>query len=782
MDTGRCVISDEAPWRRRHFSLALLLLMVFSILLVSWRVQQSELEIARARGARQLAEVAAEIEKAFGFGLSARDLGPLTAFLEARRADDESLVAAWIFDEAGELTVGVGCSPESGGFDLGWQRRLDDGMRIQTVSRPPRDFLGMIVVDSLGRPGAQVWMVHDRSRSYRNGERVAVALTPLALAATLIAIGTLVAVARFANPALRGRWRAAASLASLALLVVVPIMIQAQALTRPLIDAQVEASAQQFARAVGIRVGHALDIGIPLRALPGVEAVLRAQLAPAREFAAIALVDADGVRLASALANGISGRVWGDPAFTQASAELRGGAAVLVRYSRDYTEKMMSAALGDLAFAVLIAGVLAWELVQAVRMPDRRVSGPALTSLADLRLFVFVVALSEELLRPFLVSFAAEAESSLPLLAGWSSAALAGLPVATFMIALAVAQPCGAVLAGRFDLRRAMLAVTLLGAVALAAAGLASDISELALLRFANGASYGLSLIFVQMAMLRLVPPGQRARTLAGFATAIVAAGIAGPALGAILAERFGYQIAFVACASTYVAAAMLCWKMRFDGNGQADTETSSLRALGDFLRQRDALAVTILAAVPARLLAAAVLILMAPLYLFEAGESTTVVGRVLPLYFVGFLAAAPAFAAYSDRSGRHKSCVVAGCVLSGIGCAAVPWVGGVVGAGIGCVLLGLGQAALSAPQLAWVVDLCAHRGHAAVEQGVAAFRFLERVGSVAAAPVVALCVQGVGLSSGFAALGGGVALAGLALLLLRTPFGRERGIEEGMK
>lgn len=776
------MLPEEAFRQRGRLSLALLLLMVFSVLLVAWRVQQSELEIARARSARQLAGVAAEVGKALSFGLSARDLEPLSAFLAARRADDEGLVAVWIFDEAGGLAVGVGRSPEGSGFERHWRLRLDgEGPRIQTIARPPVDYLGTTVVDPLGRPAAQVWLAHDRSGSYRNGERVATALAPTAAVAALVAIGLLTAMCRFGRGVFSGQLRSAAAQVFLALLVVVPIMIHARALTRPLIDAQIALSAHQFGRAAAIRIGYAMDIGIPLHALPGVDVVLRDQLLPAREFAAIALVDAEGRRLATARAEGGAESVWDDPKVTQVRTELREGAAVLVRYSGDYAETMMAAALGDLLFAVLIAGVLARELAQAARILARQ--GPAQTSsdLVDLRLFVFAVAMSEELLRPFLAPFAAEAPSP-ALLAGWSVTALAGLPVATFMMALAVAQPCGAALAGRFDLRRMMLVVTLFGAVALLAAGLASNIIALALLRFVNGASYGLSLIFAQMAILRRVAPGQRARALAGFATAIVAAGIAGPAIGAIIAERFGYRIAFAACASMCMAAAMLCCRMRLDGNGPASEPTSSLRALGGFLRQGDAMAVTLLAAVPARLVAAAVLILMTPLYLVELGESTTVVGRVLPLYFVAFFASAQAIAHYSDRSGRRKACVVLGCVLSGVGCAVVPWVGGVVGAAVGCALLGFGQAALSAPQLAWVADLCAYRGRAAVEQGVAAFRFLERAGSVAAAPMVALCVQGVGLSLGFAVFGGAVALAGLALLWLRSPPVWKSGNEENLR
>ena len=107
---------------------------------------------------------------------------------------------------------------------------------------------------------------------------------------------------------------------------------------------------------------------------------------------------------------------------------------------------------------------------------------------------------------------------------------------------------------------------------------------------------------------------------------------------------------------------------------------------------------------------------------------------------------------------------------MSGLACVLLPWIGGAVGAAASCLLLGVGQAVLSAPQMALVTELCGEKGNRAVEQGLASFRFIERAGSIAAAPVAAICVGFLGLSKSLAALGIIAALAGLLLLLLREP------------
>jgi MFS family permease len=123
-------------------------------------------------------------------------------------------------------------------------------------------------------------------------------------------------------------------------------------------------------------------------------------------------------------------------------------------------------------------------------------------------------------------------------------------------------------------------------------------------------------------------------------------------------------------------------------------------------------------------------------------------------------MAVAPWVARRSDRSRRRKPWVVAGCALSAAACLAFPLVGGVAGAAIACALLGVGQALLSGPVIALVTEAFDRDPHATQivgatpEQALAAFRFIERFGSIAAPFAAAACVALFGLQGAIGAIG----------------------------
>lgn len=412
---------------------------------------------------------------------------------------------------------------------------------------------------------------------------------------------------------------------------------------------------------------------------------------------------------------------------------------------------------------------------------EARLSGVPLAGvnveLVRIRLVVFLTALSDELLRPFFTVFASEVR---PLSAALSPTMLAGLPVAAFMLTLALAQPLGPWVTRRVEMRRALFGVAMAGALLLAMTAYTTNGLALVALRAGSGIVYGLMLILSQTTIIRITDYGQRARGLVEVSAAIVAAGVCGPVLGGILAERLGAGAAFAACSLCLTAAAAI-------GLGLAPLPAESranLSGLGGWrgiaavLAHRRVMAVTWFAAVPARLAAAALLVVVTPLYLLEIGETATVAGRVLLLYFLAFMVTAPVVARRSDLSRRRKPWVVWGCVISALACLVLPVSGGVIGAALCCSLLGVGQAVLSAPQLALVTETFDRDPHATQivgatpEQALAAFRFIERFGSILAPFVVALAVAQFGLTGAVAAIGvllaAGAAALTLALMSLQ--------------
>lgn len=400
------------------------------------------------------------------------------------------------------------------------------------------------------------------------------------------------------------------------------------------------------------------------------------------------------------------------------------------------------------------------------------------SDLVRIRLAVFLTALSEELLRPIFAIFASEAS---PPFAGvaLSPALLAGLPVAAFMLTLALAQPLGPWVARHIQTRRALCLGALLGALLMAATAFVQSGLLLIALRAGSGVVYGLMLILSQTAIVHLSTSGQRARSLVEVSAAIVAAGVCGPALGGLLAERLGAPATFLACAFSLAAAAVVSLGLPVLPAADASHAPAGLggwRGLAAVLSNRRVGAVIWCAAVPARLAAAALLVVIAPLYLLELGETGAVTGRVLLLYFLAFMLTAPWIARHSDLSGQRRPWIIAGCSLSAAACAALPLVGGVAGAALCCALLGVGQALLSAPMVALVTEAFDHPrvGQATPVQALAAFRFIERFGSVLAPFAVALAVSLFGFAGAALAIGILLAFGALAVAfaLARFPNG----------
>lgn len=411
-------------------------------------------------------------------------------------------------------------------------------------------------------------------------------------------------------------------------------------------------------------------------------------------------------------------------------------------------------------------------------------------ALTRIRLLVFLTALSDELLRPFFTVFASEMQ---PLGLTVSPTTVAVLPVATFMVTLALAQPLGPWLARRVSMRWALCVTSLAGTALLLATAHAQDVGTLMLLRAGSGLAYGLLLILAQTAIVRLTDTRTRGRGLVEVAAAIVAAGVCGPALGGLMVQRLGTTLAFAACGLCLGLAALVSLGLpSLKQQGSDAPPTLGWRGMLAILRNRQVMAVTWYAAVPARLAAVALLVVVTPLYLEAQGESAAISGRVLLAYFLAFMIVAPLVARWSDLSGRRRSWVVWGCALSAAACALMVLVGGAWGAALCCALLGVAQAFQSAPQLVLIteafeasapgLDAAPQQATQKVTpaQALAAFRFLERVGSILAPFVVALAVARLGINGAVLVVGALLALGTLGLMSsLRTPRGQ--GAEHAM-
>ena len=606
---------------------------------------------------------------------------------------------------------------------------------------------------------------------------------------------------------------------------------------RPFVTLQIQGNADAVGRTLSGQVSRALASGVPWTGLAGMDELFRKQLAEAPELSYLALRQGDAAATHATWGADVPAgqRQENGADFSQRAVDVANSSgSVIVGYPSDYVNRQLGGMLLDLVLALVIAAVLVrelsrglwrksllyplaayaqargWQRVQrrwqrrhavaqdAAQAHDRdaaecraqlleaagRGQGSATpaaalmpsavaSQLTLLRLTVFLVALSEELLRPFFTVFASEVR---PFDAALSPTMVAGLPVAAFMTTLALAQPAGPALARRFDLRWSLVLSALVGMFALAATSWAQDAWTLIALRAAGGAAYGLALILVQTAIVRITPPQQRARGLAEVAAAIVAAGIVGPPFGGMIAARAGDVAGFAACALCMAAALVAALRLSLapaTQGGQAAQRglatTGGWRGYWAVLREPRAVCVILGAALPGRLVAVTVLSVVVPLYMSELQQQPAVAGRVLLLYFLCFASTATLVAHWSDLLGQRKPFIVLGGVLSVLACLSLPALGGVWGMAACCALLGFGQALQSSPQIALTTEVFEHQpdsqATATPEQALAAFRLIERAGSIIAPFVTAVAVTAFGYAGAVVAVGVLLTVATLGLV-----------------
>ncbi|MES2611138.1 MAG: MFS transporter [Pseudomonadota bacterium] len=602
---------------------------------------------------------------------------------------------------------------------------------------------------------------------------------------------------------------------------------------RPAVTAQIQENADAVGRALSGQVARALSLGVPWNAMNGVDELFRQQLVEAPELSYLALQPPGGPAQNSTWGSDVPSQARDSASDFPRRTLTAGDGAVVVGYPSDFVDRQLAGMLIDLVLALVIAAVLVRELArglwrrsllfplaayvqarlwqglqrrwqknhaidqESAQAHDRdaaecraqlirtaRSNGAAAEApqvgaqLTLLRLTVFLVALSEELLRPFFTVFASEVR---PIDAALSPTMVAGLPVAAFMATLALAQPAGPALARRFDLRWSLMLSALAGTLALTATAWATDAWTLIGLRALGGAAYGLALILVQTAIVRITPPQQRARGLAEVAAAIVAAGIVGPPFGGMIAARAGDGVGFLACALCMVGALLAALRLSLpvpEGSAAAQrglATSGGWRGYMAVLREPRAIWVILGAALPGRLVAVTILSVVVPLYMNELQQPPAVAGRVLLLYFLCFALSASLVAHWSDLLGQRKPFIVAGGVFSVLACLSLPALGGVWGMAACCALLGLGQALQSSPQIALTTEafegVDASRASATPEQALAAFRLIERGGSIVAPFVTAVAVTAFGYAGAVVAVGLLLSVTTLSLAAgLRNP------------
>ena len=219
-----------------------------------------------------------------------------------------------------------------------------------------------------------------------------------------------------------------------------------------------------------------------------------------------------------------------------------------------------------------------------------------------------------------------------------------------------------------------------------------------------------------------------------------------------------GYQdTLLVAAALAAVSAAAALLTIDPGGVRRLDGPRGGMRGWLRLLAHREFLIVTVLSALPSKLVLGGLFFYLVPRYLAELGNVQSNVGRVMMAYGIACVLVTPLVARRLDRVRRSRVLMVAGGCIIGVGCA-LPALTDATGLVLAAVaVMGAGHAMVTVSQLAVIQEIAQD---ASRELGlgpgaiVGMFRTLERVGTAAGAMLVGAAVAALTYGDAMLAVG----------------------------
>jgi predicted MFS family arabinose efflux permease len=315
-----------------------------------------------------------------------------------------------------------------------------------------------------------------------------------------------------------------------------------------------------------------------------------------------------------------------------------------------------------------------------------------------------------------------------------------------------------------------MLIGASIATVGFAATSLAFNLYDLLLWRSLCALGYAMVFVAAQGHVLEHATTANRARSFALFVGAIMVATVCGPPIGGILADNIGERstlaVAALLALGSIAAIRLLPGLDRSDPQ-RAPAKTPRLRELGRLLLNHRFMAITGLAAVPAKILLTGVCFYLVPLYVLSIGSSQSVVGRILMTYGVVMVVVAPIAASLATSRERMEWLVSAGLVVSGMG-GLLLMAGDDVGWVFAAIfLVGLGQSLSIAAQSALVREHCDAEVAAMGEHAVyGVYRLIERLGNALGPLLAAVLVLTFGYRASFVMTGALVMLCGTCFVM----------------
>jgi predicted MFS family arabinose efflux permease len=314
-----------------------------------------------------------------------------------------------------------------------------------------------------------------------------------------------------------------------------------------------------------------------------------------------------------------------------------------------------------------------------------------------------------------------------------------------------------------------MLAGAAIATVGFGASALAYNLYDFLIWRSLCALGYAMVFVAAQGYVLDRSDASNRAQGFALFIGAIMVATVCGPSIGGILADNIGYRLSFAVSAVMAAGSIFAIWRLPREDRrapGQRTSRAPTLREIVALATSGRFMALTGLAAMPAKIILTGMCFYLIPLYIVSIGNTQAMAGRLLMVYAVMMVLIVPFSAGLSDATMRRERFVSWGLILSGMSgllmITSTPE-NSVTILFVVVLILGVGQALSIAAQSALVGERCkeeiARYGDDAV-YGV--YRLLERIGNAIGPLAASMLLVAWGYVGAFVALSAFVLVCGL--------------------
>lgn len=340
---------------------------------------------------------------------------------------------------------------------------------------------------------------------------------------------------------------------------------------------------------------------------------------------------------------------------------------------------------------------------------------------------------------------------------GLSKSLVIGLPISIFMFTWALSMPWAGMWSDRVGQRKAFVAGAAVTTAGLVATACAQSLYDLLVWRSLTALGYGLVFITTQSYVTNNTPAAQRTRGMAMFLSSFFAGSLSGSAIGGILADRLGHSLTIFLSAVFSASAALFVLRFLQDSPASPAAARKKL-SFNDFkllLRNKKFVAVTFLAAIPAKIALTGFLYYSVPLYLKLLGNNQSTTGRIMMSYGLAIITLSPFLANLADKYGKLRWFVSIGGYSAALSMFIIYYFDNTLGLLASITLLGIAHSIGVSPQMALINDFCKEVVQE-VGNGIATgiFRLIERLGNVLGPIIAGILITNFGFKGAFLGIG----------------------------